>query len=48
MNIKTKLQKNVRELEIEGFQSNVLEESSTNKNEISKVKNIFKIGTPLP
>ncbi len=41
-------QNNVLEQRFESVQTNVIEESSTNYNEISRIKNILKIGTPLP
>jgi hypothetical protein len=43
----TKLQNKVRESGVETFPHHVLEQSSTNDNEILRVKNIFKIDTPF-
>ena len=47
MNIKSKSQNNVTEPGADNSLHNVPEESSSN-NEISELKNIFKIPTPLP
>jgi hypothetical protein len=41
-------QNNVLEQSDSTLSPNVIEDSSTNYNEISRVKNILKIGTPLP
>jgi hypothetical protein len=41
-------QNNVIEESVPTWEHNVIEDSSTNYNEISRVKNILKIGTPLP
>ena len=43
----TKLQKKVRESDIETFQHHLIEDSSSYDNEISRVKDILKIGTPF-
>jgi hypothetical protein len=48
MNNRTKLYNNSSSVELQKLDNNITEDSSTNDNEISKVKNIFKIGTPLP
>jgi hypothetical protein len=40
-------QNTVLEQRFESVQTNVIEESSTNYNEISRIKNILKIGTPF-